>query len=601
MAKLTDAQRNTLIELLTAGNIDALKEQRDILSGGSVVLHTEWDLLRVYQTVRSDETPYQPKLIDRSGLDLIPQQAKYARYQNDWNAFAEDILGVSLDPDQQAILRSVQENKLTSVVSGTARGKDFVAAVAALCFLYLTPKWNEKGELIENTKIAFTAPTERQIQDICFPEIARLFGRARCLPGRLTGYGIRFPENKEWFLTGFKSDEHSPESWSGFHAVNTMFVVTEASGIPESIFNAITGNLQGNSRILIVFNPNNTTGYAAATQKSPAWQKFRLDSLNAPNVLQKKELIPGQVNWDWVNDQVRAWCTKIDPESFNTAEGDFEWEGATYRPNDLFRVKVRGMFPKVSADVLVPPEWIRFAQDRWKEAQTGHIQDTMGNKGTPGKLLKMKKPLRLGVDIAGMGRDSSCFAFRYGPYVEKFELIPSSGTANHMEVTGKIVSIAKTHTNTFRGLHPQAFIDTIGEGAGVYSRLREQNIPNVHSCKFSESATDASGNPLKDLTGQYEFLNMRVYLYWAVRDWLDPANKTAACLPPGDEILQDLTETKWEFLSNGKIKIESKDDIKKRLRRSPDWGDALANTFWPVEDVDPRPVKRNNSWMDAFR
>ena len=59
------------------------------------------------------------------------------QYKNDWNKFARDILNVKLDPAQQQILHSVQMNRRTSVRSGNARGKDYVAAVASLCFLYL--------------------------------------------------------------------------------------------------------------------------------------------------------------------------------------------------------------------------------------------------------------------------------------------------------------------------------------------------------------------------------------------------------------------------------------------------------------------------------
>ena len=148
---------------------------------------------------------------------------------NDWSLFAEEVLGAMLDDEQKAILRSVQVNPKTSVRSGTARGKDFVSAVAAMCFLYLTPEWNSKAELIGNTKVAMTAPTDRQVGNIMFPEIARLFNKAKArgfnLPGRLTGYDIR-TEYNEWFLTGFKADDKATEAWTGFHAVNTMFVVT---------------------------------------------------------------------------------------------------------------------------------------------------------------------------------------------------------------------------------------------------------------------------------------------------------------------------------------------------------------------------------------
>ena len=87
---------------------------------------------------------------------------------------------------------------------------------------------------------------------------------------------------------------------------------------------------------------------------------------------------------------------------------------------------------------------------------------------------------------------------------------------------------------------------------------------------------------------------MRAYLYWALRDWLDPKNKTGAALPPDAELSKDLTETQWKFLSNGKIQIEAKEEIKKRLKRSPDKGDSLANTFWPAPDVDPNPKKRKD-------
>ena len=165
----------------------------------------------------------------------------------------------SLDKEQQEILSSVQYNRRTSVASGTARGKDFVAACAAICFLYLTPRWRKNSlgeiELIENTKVALTAPTDRQVKNIMMPEISRLFNRAKArgveLIGKLNAYDIR-TNNDEWFLTGFKADEHNHEAWSGFHAVHTMFVVTEATGIGDDTFSAIEGNLQGDSRILLV-------------------------------------------------------------------------------------------------------------------------------------------------------------------------------------------------------------------------------------------------------------------------------------------------------------------------------------------------------------
>jgi hypothetical protein len=498
-------------------------------------------------------------------------------WTEDWNKFASEALGVSLDKDQQAILSSVQFNPRTTVASGTARGKDFVTAVAAVCFMNLTPKWNKRGELIANTKVALTAPTDRQVKNIMMPEIARLYNRSRkrgiVLPGRLNAYDVR-TEFEEWFLTGFKADEHNHEAWSGFHAVNTMFAITEASGISDDTFGAIEGNLQGNSRILLVFNPNVTVGYAAKSQKGDRWSKFRLNSLTAPNVLEKKHIIPGQVDYEWVSDKLENWCTKIKPDEVSSSQDDFEFEDQWYRPEDIFRIKVLGKFPKVSEDSLIPEQWIEQAQARWVEYHEKHGQKP-GYKGL----------LKLGVDVAGMGRDSSVFCYRFDDIVPEIYKTNSGGKANHMEIAGKVKTILDQY------LGSSAQIDTIGEGAGVYSRLEEQGYQHVaYSCKYSESAKDEYENDLTDITGQYKFANMRAWLFWAVRDWLDPKNKNNAMLPPGDLLKEEATEIKWKFQSNGKIIIEPKEDIKKRLGRSTDEFDALANTFYPTVDNTPQDL-----------
>lgn len=504
--------------------------------------------------------------IKKQGIDLMNS------WRADWNKFVREALGVTLDREQQEILSSVQFNRRTSVASGTARGKDFVAACAAICFLYLTPRWkrNAQGqtELVENTKVALTAPTDRQVLNIMMPEISRLFNRAKAkgiiLPGRLNSYNIR-TDNDEWFLTGFKADEHNHEAWSGFHAVHTMFVVTEATGIGDDTFSAIEGNLQGDSRILLVFNPNTPVGYAARSQKGDRWHKFRLNSLTAPNVTERKTIIPGQVDYEWVKDKVDNWCMPIRPEERTEEMDDFLFEGQWYRPEDLFRKKVLGKFPKVSDDVLIPIQWLELAHERWRQ-----------NNG--------REPLSsetriLGVDVAGMGRDSTCFCERKGSWVAPFVTHNSGGQADHMKVAGQIINQ--------RQYHPEMYvsIDTIGEGAGVYSRCLElDSARHIISCKYSEWAREFGGKEPTDLTGQYRFQNMRAWLFWVVRDWLNPKNETGAMLPPDASFDEEATEIRWSFRSDGRIIIEPKDDIKARLGRSPDKFDSLANTFYPISN-----------------
>ena len=492
-------------------------------------------------------------------------------WRDDWNKFARDVLKARLDKEQQAILSAFQHEPMITVSSGTSRGKDFVAACSALCFMYLTPRF-KNGKLVSNTKVFMTAPTGRQVDEIMMPEVSRLYRNAGVLPGRKLSSGIK-TGYEEWFLSGFKADDDNTEAWSGLHADNIAFIVTEASGMSETIFNAIEGNLQSNSRLMLLFNPNITTGYAARSMKSGRFKKFRLDSLNAENVVTKTNVIPGQVDWRWVDDHVKAWCTPIKTEEFNEGEGDFMWEGRPYRPNDLARIKIRGMFPRVGKDVLIPQEWIEIANDRY-------------NKMVRDGFNPFTKSARIGCDVAGMGRDDTVLCPRYGNFVSGFDSYDSGGHADHMHVVG----LAASHKKKGIWTKNKLFIDTIGEGAGVYSRLLELKEQNVFSCKGSYSAKGYN-----DITGEYEFANMRAYLHWAVRDWLNPKNGFSPALPPDDRFMEEATEIHWKFQSNGSIIIESKDDIKARIGRSPDRFDSLSLTFWPEDDM---VVSDNELLMD---
>lgn len=460
-------------------------------------------------------------------------------WRKDWNQFIRDRLRANLDPDQQAIVQSVQENRRTSVRSGHARGKDFTAACISLTFLYLYPP----------SKVINTAPTDRQAIAIMMSEISSIHKKARGLGGDVQARGIKMLD-PDWYMMAFKASDASTESWSGFHSPNILVVVTEASGIEQNTFDSIEGCLTGTlSRLLIVFNPNQCTGEAYQSTRSPLYQKFTLSCLNAPNVVAKEILIPGQVDYEWVKEKLDkpGWVTRIDEKDADPATFfDFQFDGVWYRPGDLFLVKVMGEFPREGEDQLIPLSWIEQAQARWPNTERNG-------------------PLTLGGDIAGMGTDKTCLCPRYGDKVEAFKVFAKQ---DHMETAGKIKQeISDGGT---------AILDTIGEGAGVHSRLIEQKVNSV-SGKFSEGADGK-----RDLTGEREFTNMRAWCYWSVRDALDPKLGGKLALPQDDELTQELTAQKLKVRSDGKIGLVSKDDIKKQLGRSPDKSDSLALTFWPA-------------------
>ena len=378
------------------------------------------------------------------------------------------------------------------------------------------------------------------------------------LGGRFISDGIRFRTDPNWFLLGFKSSDTNLEAWTGFHSQNPMVIVTEGSGIPDSIYNAIEGLLTGDSRLLIVLNPNHRNGECYNAFRSKLYKHYTLNCLEAPNVKARKLIYQGQVGYDWVCNVMSkpGWVSPLRKDEVLKDKNDFEWEGKWYRPSNLFRVKVLGEWPLEDADQLIPLHWVESAIQRWYDLKTAKASSP-GFQQQPGLL-------RLGVDVAGMGADSTILAYRREMELVKLETV---ATTDHMETVGRIVNALQ------RG--GTGYVDTIGEGAGVYSRLRELAVP-CESVKFSESAEG-----LRDVTGERTFANMRAFCWWAIRDNLDPELKGSLALPPDDDLILDLTTPKFKINSRGGILIQSKDEIRKILGRSPDKGDALANTFYP--------------------
>jgi hypothetical protein len=110
-------------------------------------------------------------------------------------------------------------------------------------------------------------------------------------------------------------------------------------------------------------------------------------------------------------------------------------------------------------------------------------------------------------------------------------------------------------------------VDTIGLGAGVADRLREQGY-NVRDVNVSESsAMNPNAHRLRD------------ELWMSVKDWL---STRAVKLPRSEDLRHELVAPRYTFSSNGKVVVESKDSMKKRKMRSCDLADSLALTFGGV-------------------
>lgn len=160
----------------------------------------------------------------------------------------------------------------------------------------------------------------------------------------------------------------------------------------------------------------------------------------------------------------------------------------------------------------------------------------------------------LGVDVARYGDDSSVLFQRQG----LVSFIPKSVRGlDTMEVASMVAQKIDTW-------HPDAtFVDTGGIGAGVCDRLRQ--------LRYSVVPVDFGGSPSDE-----RFENKRAEMWWQMGDWL-----REGCVPAVMRLQQDLTAPRYTYKNRrGRLQLESKDDMRSRGLPSPDWGDALACTFF---------------------
>jgi hypothetical protein len=155
-----------------------------------------------------------------------------------------------------------------------------------------------------------------------------------------------------------------------------------------------------------------------------------------------------------------------------------------------------------------------------------------------------------------------------------------------METAGQVTALLNGVYHPAKSV--TAMIDVIGLGAGVVDRVRETTKANVVAFNSSESTNR------KDKSNVFEFVNKRSAAWWNLREMLDPASGLNLALPPDDTLTGDLCSPTWRVMSGGKIQVESKDDIKKRIGRSTDDGDAVVMAFWPTGGPDHQAFAAND-------
>ena len=438
-----------------------------------------------------------------------------------------NVLGGAPWSKQTEILNAVRDHKEVAVRSCHAAGKDWVAARVALAFLYTH----------RPSIVITTGPTDRQVRGILWKEIGVAHARAKCpLGGKCLTQELKL--DRDWWAWGFTAPHSDPTRFQGFHEASVLVIVDEASGVSDEIYTAVDGILTSvDAHRLEIGNPTDPQSQFGRNFKTPGVHKISISAFDTPN------FTAFGITEDDIVDE--SWRAKITGPLPNGKLITPEWVAdrhVRWGPGSpLYVSRVRGQFPIDSPNTLIPLAWIEQAQQR---------------------TLEPSEPIELGVDVAREGDDKTIIAERRGPVVR---------------IRGRYAKIDTMETlgHTLRQLEESgaetAKVDVVGVGAGVVDRGRELKKPIVGA---------HAGKNSKD---KERYANCRAEWFWGLRERFERGDID---LDPTDEQLAyELSMIKWKPDSSGRVTIEPKPEMKKRLLGcSPDEADAVAIAFANIGD-----------------
>lgn len=281
------------------------------------------------------------------------------------------------------------------------------------------------------------------------------------------------------------------------------------------------------------------------------------------------------------------WFASIDGRDVEVASGEpFDHQGQTIRPMSRtfipsrvtdnrflagtgYMAMLQSLPEPLRSQMLYGDFEAGMSDDPWQVCPTAWVEAAMERWQRPDRLPRMTS---LGVDVARGGRDETVIARRHGMWFDEPLSYPGAETPNGPAVAGLVIAAQRDRAP----MH----IDVIGVGSSPYDFLASSRLP-------AYGVNVAEGTHETDLSGRLPIKNVRSLLWWRMREALDPAANTGIALPPNDRLRVDLCTPKWDF-KTGVIRVESREDIERRIQRSPDYGSAyvLALIDTPrVEDV----------------
>lgn len=476
---------------------------------------------------------------------MTPAQRKIKGYRENPCKFADEELKMTLDGWQEDALKSQASTcpiarRRLAMKAATGVGKS--AVMSALGWWRLSC-FGTKGEHPKGA--ALSGEGRDNLRDNLWSELSKWQSRSPFLRSAFTWtqekiYANDHPET--WFMSArsYPKDANSEsvgQSLSGLHSPYPFILLDETGGMPPIVGQRAEQIFTGGVRDGLIAQAGNPTS------------KDGLLYATCNNPIETTVIT---ITAD-PDDLKRS--TRVDPDH---ARAMIDKYG---RDNPWVMATILGQFPKGSINTLL-------SLDEVEESMKRHYQEA--------EYMYASK--RLGIDCARFGMDANFLAPRQG--LVAFNPVEMRGARSN-EVAARAV-LAKT--NWSKGIEVQVFVDgTGGYGAGVVdSMIQAGHTPT--EVQFSGKSQDP------------RYLNARAEMWFRMAAWVKRGGK----LPNIRELIKQFT-TPTYFFQNGKFQLEPKEQIKKRLGYSTDYGDALGLTFYHEESPAIYAMPANLNLADSFR
>jgi hypothetical protein len=438
--------------------------------------------------------------------------------------------GEKLTKEQQKLAKK----RGISIRSGHGTGKD---AMLSWVYLWLLTCYKDPRGLV-------TAPTSRQLRSILWSEFSKWIKHSASQNEEnksILSENLIY-QSEKIYLKGSKettfveartanikgSEEEQGEALAGQHSDYMILSIDEASGVPRGVFQPIEGAMTGKMNFAILIgNPTRGSGYFYDTHN---------------------------------NDRDRWVCLHWNSEDSEiTNKLELEEDRKKYGSgSNWYRIRRLGEFPLADPDCLIPLELIMNAVDR---------------EVTPDEDLASV----IGVDPAWSGNDSTAIVVRRGAEILDMKRIKGY---EPMGVAGEVAIMINDYDPA------QVFVDSIGIGAGIYSRLKELGHRAV------------SVNVARTAQEENRFHRVRDELWWRVKEAFDGGNIK---IPNDDVLIGELSTIKVdEPDSKGRTQIESKKQIRRDGRKSPDSADALCLTYYYRDKVYSKTILEKYAGNETY-